>query len=452
MPLKSFPKTPFARKVAWYAGIAVAGVALVCMSIFLFVPDAYLDGFVARRIIRAFDEAYPDYTLAIGKLHYSLLNNRLECDSVLIGKRDSTISCSVGRFFVAGITRRQLLWGGGVAPDNLVSSTAGVERILMIFPMSGYKLSCDRIRVSVPDSVVVLEKLEYRPLGSDEEFFASSKTRRTRYRLLLPRCNVMGSACLRLLEGEVRCTRTAYIESGSLDVLINRDRPAETEIASPPNEILSSIRKTFQVDSLHLANGHLKYGERYQPGSKPAILTLEDTQLTLAWIEGKGGQDTATLQADGRLMNAGRLDVSISMPIASPGFSFHYSGRLGKMELSDFNPFIEISEQKRLKTGILHGSTFDIDSEAGRARGTVTAIYKDLKIAAISDRTGDEGGVGNKIVSFIGNNIKLRTTNLPDESGSMKIGRVKYERKKDEAFLAFAWYALRTGLSDIVGF
>jgi hypothetical protein len=101
---------------------------------------------------------------------------------------------------------------------------------------------------------------------------------------------------------------------------------------------------------------------------------------------------------------------------------------------------------------MLHSLSFDLNISAGSARGTVRAAYKDLKIVAIDERTGSESGIGNTIVSFISNNFKLRTTNLPDEHGSMKIGKVRYTRAPGDAFFAFAWFSLRSGIGDIVGF
>jgi hypothetical protein len=41
---------------------------------------------------------------------------------------------------------------------------------------------------------------------------------------------------------------------------------------------------------------------------------------------------------------------------------------------------------------------------------------------------------------------------MPDKSGSMKIGKVKYTRKPDDTFLQLVWFSLRSGVGDVVGF
>src|ERR1041385_995881 len=98
-------------KITVYAGMILFAGVLV----FFFMPDTYLDGFLKDRIARALQDAYPAYSVEIAELHYRILVNRLECDSVTLIKVDSTFSCNVARLSVSGIGRIQLLWGGGIA-------------------------------------------------------------------------------------------------------------------------------------------------------------------------------------------------------------------------------------------------------------------------------------------------------------------------------------------------
>jgi hypothetical protein len=41
---------------------------------------------------------------------------------------------------------------------------------------------------------------------------------------------------------------------------------------------------------------------------------------------------------------------------------------------------------------------------------------------------------------------------MPDKSGSLKIGDVKYEQKRDDTFLQLVWFSLRSGIGSVVGF
>jgi len=163
-------------------------------------------------------------------------------------------------------------------------------------------------------------------------------------------------------------------------------------------------------------------------------------------------QDTVMIRAEGKLMDAGAMKLVMMIPFPSAEFTFGYSGSLSAMGLRALNPFLEVAEQQRFKSGMLESLAFHVRVTAGHANGKVTALYEDLAIAAIDGRTGSEAGVVNSIVSFISNNLSLNTNNHRSNPGTMKIGEVKYTRKRGEEFFEFAWFALRSGIGDVVGF
>jgi hypothetical protein len=140
----------------------------------------------------------------------------------------------------------------------------------------------------------------------------------------------------------------------------------------------------------------------------------------------------------------------MSIPITPPAFALHYSGSLSAMDLTRLGAFLDIAEHTRIKSGIAKEAAFDIDVTAGQARGRVRAIYGNLEIAILDKQTGTEKGLNNRVASFLANALKIRNSNTPDASGSMKEGNVNYTRKPEEEFLQFAWFALRSGVMDVI--
>lgn len=120
------------------------------------------------------------------------------------------------------------------------------------------------------------------------------------------------------------------------------------------------------------------------------------------------------------------------------------------MDLTRLGAFLDIAERIRIKSGSAQEASFDIEVTAGQARGWVRGIYKDLEIAVLDKDTDTEIGLDNRIASFLANLLKIRSSNAPDASGAMKEGEVNYTRKPDEEFQQFAWFALRTGVMDII--
>jgi len=442
-------------KIASYAGIALGAVVLVCVLALLLFPDPFVNRFIQPRITKAFAEAYPAYSIRIADMHYSFFKNRFGFDSVALSAVDSTFSGTMGPISVSGIGWMHLLWGGSLAPNDFGTSVVEAQDIVLNLPRAQYEARCGLLRVSVPDSEIVAEALNLHPSGDDEQFFAESKFRRTRFRLVVTRARVMGLACLELLEGKSYRGRSAQIHDAFLDVLINKDKAYPKDTSSPlmPNQILSAIQGTLQVDSLSIMNAEVKYGERFAVGSNPALITLDSVQVLAEGIANHGDPGAAsTIRAQGNFMKAGKMNMLMSIPVASPEFSFQCSGSLSRMDLSALNSFLETAEQIRIKTGVLQTATFEINVASGRASGNARAVYRDLILAAINKHTGSEKGFSDGIASFIANTFKIRGTNVMDKSGSIKIGEVKYTRKRDEFFLEFTWFALRSGVKDVVGF
>ena len=426
-------------KIASYVGFTVGAIVLVCMLVLLLFPNPLVNKFIKPRITKAFAEAYPAYSIRIAEMNYSILKNRFGFDSIALHAVDGTFSSKMGSFSVRGIKWIHLLWGGTLGPKDFVNVDLDVRAIELNLQQSHYKFRCKRLHVSVPNSEMVAESLEVHPLAGDDEFFNGSTFRRTRLSFVTPQCSVTGLGCLELLQGKKYRARFVQIHNAFLDILVNKDKPDSRDSSGPfmPNEILSSIKKTLQVDSLSFKNGWLKYSEGFVLGSKPAFVTFDNMQV---------------IHAQGIFENAGTMKVHMIIPVASPDFSFHYSGSLSKMDLSPLNSMLEISDQMRIKTGVLQEATFDVNVVSGHATGTLRGVYNDLTLAAIDKQTGSEKGFSNGFISFIANNFKIRKTNVPDKSGSMKIGKVNYTRVGDDPFIQYEWFALRIAVRDIVGF
>lgn len=442
-------------KIVSYAGFSIAAVVLLCAAALLLFPDPVLNRFIKPRLTGAFSAAYPAYSMRIDGMNYGVLQNRFGCDSVVVNATDGTATLTVSSFSVSGIAWAHLLWGGELAIPDFSGAAGEAREIVLTLQQSQYELRCERLRLSIPDSTMVVDSLEVHPLGDDEEFFRGSRFRRTRFDLVAPRSTVLGLACLDLFQGRNYRLRSARVDDLFLDVLCNKDLPGakDTVPVLMPNEMLASMPGTLQVDSVSIMNGGLRYGERFAVGATPALITFDSIGVLARGIANHGERNAeVVVRAQGMFMNAGTMNVVMSFPVASPVFSYHYAGSMSSMDTRAINLFLETAEHMRIKSGVLKSATFDISVVSGRATGNVRAVYRDFTLAAIDKHTRSEKGLADGITSFIANTFKIRGTNVPDESGAIKIGRILYTRKRDDPFFRFTWFALRSGLKDVVGF
>ena len=195
----------------------------------------------------------------------------------------------------------------------------------------------------------------------------------------------------------------------------------------------------------------MRYCERAIAGANPGVLTISDVNVIARGIANRGAMSAAiALQAQGNLMDAGLLKVTMSIPIMPADFSLRYSGSLSAMDLTDLDAFLNVDTHARIPSGTVKEATFEIEVVAGQARGHVQGAYQNLEIAVLDKQTGAETGFENRVASFLMNELKIRSSNAPHALSLAKEGEVNYTRKPDDEFQQYLWFALRSGVLDII--
>jgi hypothetical protein len=374
---------------------------------------------------------------------------------VLLKTNDSASTYSAASFSVGGIGWIKILFRKDFSADLLESAVIDAEKIVINFGKLQQELRFGAIHLSAADSSITADSIRYSPLIDDERYFAKSQFRQTRYRLNIPKFEIMGADYPELLKGKAYKARKINISNISADILVNMDKPYNTNSPNPqmPNELLSSMKEIIKIDSVKIIHGQLKYSERFAVRGRPGVITLNKVNISASGLANHTATtDAAVINAEAVFMNSGKMKLLMVFPLASKDFSLRYSGSLSGMEAARLNEFLEPGEHHRIKSGVLQSATFKINVNSGYARGTLRVAYKDLTIAILDKDTGSENGIFNRISSFFGRVFVIRGTNMPDEKGLMKIGEVEYRRNSQDYFFQMLWFALRSGLSDAVGF
>ena len=438
------------RLAAW-VGISSAALILAVVVLLLVFGGRILNSYGKRKAEQAFAKSHPGSVLRIGELLYSMAADRLVAKSVTLSANNTTFS--VDQISMTTAHWARLLWGPAALAKVLADATLDATNIDLEFPQNHYAIRCARLRGSVSGSELIVEAFELRPSVGDEAFFAAHEFRTTRFHVIVPECKVSGLGYSELLQGKSYRARSVQLSRPSLDALINRDKTLDP-VEKPGlmvNEALAAIRLPLQVDSLIVTNGRLRYSEQLVVGADPAVLTISAVNLSAEGIANRGPASAAIqLKGQGELMDAGTIKILMSIPITPADFSLHYSGSLGAMDLTRLDPFLAIAEHTSLKSGTVQQAEFEIDVTAGQARGKVLAVYGNLEIAMLDKLTGSSQGLDDRVFSFLANQLKIRSSNAPDAAGGMKQGNVNYTKKPGDEFQQFAWFALRSGVLDVI--
>ena len=442
-------------KLLKYGGVIIGSIVLICLLISILFPDYFINTFFKDKIAKTLNDAYPAYKIEYSDMHYSVWKNRLVIDSLKIDARDSSISAGAASVSVGGIGWLKTAWTGNLDSSNIKNLEFNVEGITVDFYKDQKVLRLGALHISAPDSEMVSDSIKYYPSIDDEQFFAKSHFKQTRFNIDIPKITITGLDFPSLIQGKAYKAGSITIHDMLTDILVNMDKPNDLNSPNPqmPNEALSSIKEIIKVDSLNTINGRLKYSERFFLGAKPGSISFSKVNVSVKGIANHTEfPDTAFINAKGLLMNSGTMNLLMVIPLTPKNLSFQYSGSLSKMDATLLNSFIEACEHKRIKSGILQSAAFNITVNSGRASGTVAIVYNDLSIVTINSNTGSENGVFNRIASIFGKLFIIRSSNMPDADGLIKKGEIKFVRNPANPFLQFVWFALRSGVGDIVGF
>lgn len=444
------------RKFVKTVSLIAGALFLIGVIIIVLFPDPFINAFLKSRIENSIAKAFPEYSVHFGEMKYSVWNNLFECDSIKLQAKDSSLTCSVDSFSIGGISWIKLLTHNDFDPSVFSESILDAEKIILKFHKSQQELSIIKFHSAVFDSELTTASVEFHYLIDDEQIFAKSSFRQTRFHLDISQIKIIGLDFISLLKGSPYSARKIKFQDVYADILLNKDKPGEENLSPPkmPNEILSSIKEIIKIDSLEIINGQLIYSERFAVNAIPGVISFNKFNITVSGIAIQTAQpETTIIRGNGLFMNSASMKVFMSIPLTSKDFSLQYSGTVGKMDVADLNIFLEPVENKHISSGVIQSAAYNINVNSGKASGNLRVAYADLKIANFNKNTGAiSTGVLNHISNYVANMFIIRTTNLPDEKAALKIGEINYAREPGDYFFQFLWFALRSGVGDVVGF
>jgi hypothetical protein len=442
----------FFRKISTRVLLAVVLVLLLCVMVPLLFGDFLLERFAKPEVEAHFRAAHPDVSLRLGRLHYELRSNKIVASKVEFENLRSATTCQFQNITATGVEWKRLLFGPRRLGLILPHAHLQAQGMDVCFPNPQYEIRCSQIALSVPDSQAVLDDVQLQPSVTDEQFFATREFRRIRFHLNVAHCRFSGLPALELLQGTICRARKVEFDDCALDTVINRDKPINRQAHRllTLNDLLAAIRIPVQLDQVTFTNSQLRLGERTAPGQPAKSLTFDRVHLAAEHLTYPAPRGMfSPMYGTARFMDAGELSLTAQVPLADPEFSFRYSGSLGAMDLTRLNPFLEAAANCRVKSGLLRELAFSAQSVEGHAQGQLRGLYQDLDLEFLP-RNG-EGALVEGTKTIVVDELLLRRTNLPQSGKPLAIGRIDYTREPGESFLHFGWFALSSGMMDVLG-
>jgi hypothetical protein len=311
-------------------------------------------------------------------------------------------------------------------------------------------------RASLTDSTLDAEGLAFAPSVTVAAFERRGPFRRDVNRVSGARVRVQGVDFGALALGSGVRARRVTVDSLHVKITSDTRGPPHHSSHRTPQRWIADLAQTVDVDSVVVHQGEVEYREMQANQAGPGVLTftrIEATAAPVRHIDGRQASgDSMIFVASAELLHAGRLDVRFGVPLDAPAFDMAFSGTLGPMPATAFNPVVEYLGNWRVAHGQAEGVSFGATVRHGVARGSVTPRYTGLSIEVtghgsrgILGAHGIIGGAARGLATLVAKS-KLSGANPDARAKLPRRGPIQHVFTPSETLPGFLWVSLREGL------
>lgn len=209
------------------------------------------------------------------------------------------------------------------------------------------------------------------------------------------------------------------------------------------NDLFQLITSPFQVDSILIQKGHLKYSEQVVKGKEePGEIFVSDIYTKIKNLNNLDTNQRVCIEAEGLVMGEGHLTMFLEIFINRKILDCKIYGELNSMSVIHFNPLLEPNYHVRLRKGIIQGGYYQVEMKDKHATGILLAGYKRLRIQFLKPQNHKRK---QSIKNFFANLIIKKRNNMYRKHP--RKGEIDFKRTH-QSFWAFFFQAVGTGLID----
>ena len=313
-------------------------------------------------------------------------------------------------------------------------------------PGGDYRLSFNKLDLSISDSTMRINKMEFKPTWKDKFKMATQwKYTKEIYDVEAQEVDLHSINLYKLVtEGGV------FIDSISvnkINVKILKDKRYpfdESKRPTLPQQSLKTMKMPLYIGEVNIRNSELVYQEK-EAGSVD-LMTVELGNLNAKINFITSVKDSISTQKPmkasirAKLMNKPLLKVDFSFPLHTQSNLFYFSGWLGSAKLSTFDKASLPAIGVKFLSGDLQSIHFQASATTTVSKGEMTMLYDNLSAELLKKDNESK----NKFMSWAANTM-LRTSN-PGSNGKTRVVEMGFNRVMYKGLGNYLWKTLQSGI------
>ena len=226
----------------------------------------------------------------------------------------------------------------------------------------------------------------------------------------------------------------------------NRQVPQRQRIKPLFYESLHKLSWDVDIRRIRFDSLDVTYQELSPTGTTPGTITFNELNGDFFGLTNRprNGRTSFTIEAQGKLMNRGRMQATFTLPVDSTDNDFTVTGRLGPLNAEALNPITEPLTNLYIDNGRINGMNFSIAGNAMQSSVTLELRYDSLNVAWMKNENGRLQE--RKFLSAVLDGLVLKHSN-PDSQG-MRTGSGTTERDQYRSQFNYLWKSLLPGVKS----
>jgi hypothetical protein len=245
-----------------------------------------------------------------------------------------------------------------------------------------------------------------------------------------------------LREGNV-LVETATFSGLMVHVYSDRRLAGPPEPSTLPQNRFRALPFGLRVEEARFLRGSIRYEEVPRDGSRPGVVEFGRLRGDLGPLDNRRA-DTLVVRSWTTINEALPLAVELSWPLQRESLDLRAHAWTSAFPVNALNPMFEPNAGIRVRSG--HVDTLETRFEvvAGRAAGTLDAVYRDLEVERLDKNDSSDRHV---LATWI-LDLKIRDDRIA--LGGEDPGRIEHHRAETESIFSFLWFTVRSGLMSLV--
>ncbi|HLU89389.1 MAG TPA: hypothetical protein VKZ51_06105, partial [Cyclobacteriaceae bacterium] len=240
--------------------------------------------------------------------------------------------------------------------------------------------------------------------------------------------------------------------------LVFRDKrqplPAEIHKGMPQELMMKGILEV-KLDSLIVENAEVIYREFPEQGLIPGELLFSEMDATMSpfYVLKDPDQyphERSRVWAEALLNGQAPMNLHAEL-FYQPPFPIQVKVGVGHFELPMLNSILKPNVFVSVLDGVIQGGRWQFIADENVAMGSMTICYNDLQLRLLDERTLKRGTGRKGVLTFVINNLAVRSNNPRKLFNRLVEGSIYEERDKSRFIFNYLWKATLSGLKGTAG-